>query len=158
MFTIGNMASELSDISGHCDTHLSFHAPAARAVFTADSLMALGCGRLFEGTPAQMHASLQKIAALPAETVVYSGHEYTATNARFALTIEPGNPDLISRVEQITAARSAGQPTVPSTLASELATNPFLRSDQPAIAATLDMVGSTPVEVFTQIRAQKDAF
>lgn len=157
-FNIGNLAVEVIDTSGHCDNHLSFHVPSAQAVFTADSLMALGCGRLFEGTPAQMHGSLQKIAVLPRDTIVYSGHEYTATNARFALTIEPGNPDLISRVEQITAARSAGQPTVPSTLASELATNPFLRSDQPVIAATLNMVGSTPVEVFTQIRAKKDAF
>lgn len=157
-FTIGNLAVEVLDTSGHCDNHLSFHVPQAHAVFTADSLMALGCGRLFEGTPAQMHASLSKLAALPADTIVYSGHEYTAANARFALTIEPGNPDLISRVAQITDARAADQPTVPSSLALELATNPFLRADQPAIAATLNMTGSAPVDVFTQIRAQKDTF
>lgn len=156
--TIGSLTAHVLDTSGHCDNHLSFHVPGAQAVFTADSLMALGCGRLFEGTPAQMYASLQKLAALPSETLVYSGHEYTAANARFALTIEPGNPNLISRVTTIDAARAAGHPTVPSTLAAELATNPFLRADQPAIAATLNMAGSAPVDVFTKIRAKKDAF
>lgn len=156
--TIGTLAAYVLDVSGHCDNHLAFHFPGANAVFTADSLMALGCGRLFEGTPAQMHASLAKLAALPPETLVCSGHEYTAANARFALTIEPGNPDLISRVQDITSARAAGLPTVPSTLALELATNPFLRADQSSIAATLNMPGAAPVDVFTAVRAQKDAF
>ncbi|MBY4895087.1 hydroxyacylglutathione hydrolase [Rhodobacteraceae bacterium N5(2021)] len=157
-FWVGNLAIEVLDTSGHCDNHLSFYVPDARAVFTADSLMALGCGRLFEGTPAQMHASLQKLAALPPETLVCSGHEYTASNARFALTIEPDNPDLISRSEAIAAARAAGQPTVPSILAEELATNPFLRAHVPAVAAHLSMTGASPVDVFTRIRAQKDRF
>lgn len=156
--TIGTLTAHVLDVSGHCDNHLAFHFPGANAVFTADSLMALGCGRLFEGTPAQMHASLAKLAALPPETLVCSGHEYTAANARFALTIEPGNPDLISRVQDITSARAAGLPTVPSTLALELATNPFLRADQSSIAATLNMSGAAPVDVFTAVRAQKDAF
>lgn len=157
-FNVGGLRVEVLDTSGHCDNHLSFHVPDAQAVFTADSLMALGCGRLFEGTPAQMHTSLSKLAALPPETFVYSGHEYTAANARFALTIEPENPDLISRVERITAARAAGTPTVPSVLAEELATNPFLRAHVPAIAATLNMGGADPVDVFTRIRAEKDNF
>lgn len=155
---IGSLTGTTIDVSGHSLGHVAFHFPSAQAVFTADSLMALGCGRLFEGTPAQMHASLQKLAALPTDTVVYSGHEYTASNARFAVTIEPDNPDLISRVAAITAARAAGQPTVPSTLAEELATNPFLRASEPAIAAHLDMAGAAPVDVFTRIRAQKDRF
>ncbi|WP_341862494.1 hydroxyacylglutathione hydrolase [Gymnodinialimonas sp. 57CJ19] len=155
---IGTLSGAVLDVSGHSLGHIAFHFPAAKAAFTADSLMALGCGRLFEGTPAQMYDSLQKLAALPADTIVYSGHEYTASNARFALTIEPDNPDLISRVARITAARAAGEATVPSTLAEELATNPFLRADQPAIAATLNLTGADPVRVFTQIRAQKDAF
>ncbi|QXT39269.1 hydroxyacylglutathione hydrolase [Gymnodinialimonas ceratoperidinii] len=155
---VGALRGEVIDVSGHSIGHIAFHVPDAQAVFTADSLMALGCGRLFEGTPAQMYESLQKLAALPAETIVYSGHEYTATNARFALTIEPENPDLISRVERITAARAAGEPTVPSALSEELATNPFLRADHPAIAANLNLTGADPVEVFTKIRAQKDAF
>lgn len=158
VFALGGLQVEVLDTSGHCHNHITFHVPAARAAFTADSLMALGCGRLFEGTPAQMFESLSKIAALPPETVVYSGHEYTASNARFAVTIEPDNPDLISRVAAITAARAAGQPTVPSTLAEELATNPFLRADQPGIVAHLGMEGADPVDVFTRIRAQKDSF
>lgn len=157
-FDIGGLRGEVLDTSGHCDNHLSFHVPAAGAVFTADSLMALGCGRLFEGTPAQMHASLSKLAALPPETMVYSGHEYTAANARFALTIEPGNTDLISRVAAITAARAADQPTVPSSLAEERATNPFLRADVPAVAESLGMEGAPAVEVFAKVRAKKDAF
>lgn len=155
---IGALTGTTIDVSGHSLGHIAFHFPTASVVFTADSLMALGCGRLFEGTPAQMHESLSKLAALPADTVVCSGHEYTATNARFALTIEPDNPDLISRVSKITSARAAGRPTVPSTLAEELATNPFLRAHVPAIAATLNMTGADPVDVFTAIRAQKDIF
>lgn len=155
---VGGLEGTVIDVSGHTIGHVAFHFPSAHAVFTADSLMALGCGRLFEGTPAQMHASLEKLKALPSDTLVCSGHEYTAANARFALTIEPGNPELISRVERISTARAAGQPTVPSTLAEELATNPFLRADVPAIASHLQMAGSDPVDVFTRIRAQKDAF
>ncbi|ABD53959.1 hydroxyacylglutathione hydrolase [Jannaschia sp. CCS1] len=155
---IGALEGDVMDVSGHTVGHVAFHFPAATAVFTADSLMALGCGRLFEGTPAQMHGSLEKLKMLPPGTLVCSGHEYTASNARFALTIEPDNPDLIFRVERITAARAAGQPTVPSTLAEELATNPFLRADAPTVAAPLDMEGADPVDVFTRIRAQKDSF
>lgn len=157
-FQIGRSRVAVMDTSGHCDNHLAFHVPDAGVVFTADSLMAMGCGRLFEGTPAQMHASLSRIAALPPATLVCSGHEYTAANARFALTIEPDNSDLISRVEHITAARAAGQPTVPSTLAEELATNPFLRAHLPGIAAALDMSDADPVDVFASLRAKKDRF
>lgn len=146
------------DVSGHTLGHIALHAPSAHAVFTADSLMALGCGRLFEGTPAQMFESMSKLAQLPDETVVYSGHEYTATNARFALTIEPGNSALISRAQATETARQSGQPTVPSTLQIERATNPFLRSHIPQIAEHLDMSGARPVEVFTEIRKRRDTF
>ena len=111
------------DVSGHTVGHIAFHVPGAGAVFTADSLMALGCGRVFEGTFTQMWDSLSKLAALPPETVVYSGHEYTEANARFALSIEPENPDLISRRDAVLAARGAGRPTVPSTLSEELKTH-----------------------------------
>lgn len=156
--TIGTLTGITIDVSGHTVGHIALHFPSAGVVFTADSLMALGCGRLFEGTPAQMYASLSKLAALPPETLVCSGHEYTAANARFALTIEPDNPDLISRVARITAARAAGQPTVPSTLAEELATNPFLRAHLPDVAEGLGMAGVDPVDVFAHIRAKKDAF
>jgi hydroxyacylglutathione hydrolase len=146
------------DVPGHTIGHLAFHFPASGLVFTADSLMALGCGRLFEGTAAQMWDSLQKLAALPPETLVCSGHEYTAANARFALTIEPGNPRLISRTDAITAARSSGRPTIPSTLREELDTNPFLRADTPGVRAALDLGGVPAARVFAEVRARKDAF
>jgi hydroxyacylglutathione hydrolase len=120
--------------------------------------MALGCGRLFEGKPAQMWDSLGRLAALPPETLVCSGHEYAAANARFALTVDPGNPALQERAESITRAREAGRPTVPTTLALELATNPFLRAADPAIRSLLGMESARDVEVFAEIRARKDRF
>lgn len=157
-FDVGALQVRVLDTSGHCDNHLSYYFPGAGAVFTADSLMALGCGRLFEGTPAQMYESLGKLAALPPETLVFSGHEYTASNARFALSIEPDNPDLISRAAAVRAARAGSRPTVPSTLALELATNPFLRADEPALAQALDMADAAPVQIFAHLRSKKDAF
>ena len=156
--TIGSDTGTVIDVSGHTLGHVAFHFPASSVVFTADSLMAMGCGRLFEGTPAQMHASLSKLAALPPETLVCSGHEYTASNAKFALTIEPGNTALISRVEKIETARAQGRPTVPSLLSTERATNPFLRSDSPEIQANLGLSGADPVTVFTEVRRRKDSF
>lgn len=155
---IGSEDAHVLDVSGHTVGHIAFHFPDSELVFTADSLMALGCGRLFEGTPTQMHASLSKLAALPPETTVCSGHEYTETNAKFALTIDPDNPDLISRADAVRDARAENQPTVPSKLSEELATNPFLRADDPAIQAQLDMQGADPVAVFAEIRARKDRF
>ena len=146
------------DVSGHTVGHIAFHIPSAKAAFTADSLMALGCGRVFEGTFDQMWDSLRKLAALPPDTVVHSGHEYTEANARFAATIEPGNPDLISRTEDIAAARAAGKPTVPSLLSEELATNPFLRAGEPSVKAALGMEGARDAEVFAEIRSRKDRF
>ncbi len=156
--TIGSLTGHVIDVPGHTVGHIALHFPQAGAVFTADSLMALGCGRLFEGTAAQMWASLSKLAALPPETLVCSGHEYTAGNARFAVTVDPGNSALISRVSKIEAARAAGRPTVPSTLAEELATNPFLRAADPVIARTLDLSGADPATVFARIRSLKDTF
>lgn len=157
-FDVLGCETHVLDVSGHTLGHVAFHIPAIGAVFTADSLMALGCGRLFEGTPPQMHASLSKLAALPEDTMVYSGHEYTATNARFALTIEPQNADLISRSDAITQARASNQPTVPSSLSIERATNPFLRAHIPRIAENLGMAGADPVDVFTEIRKRRDSF
>jgi hydroxyacylglutathione hydrolase len=146
------------DVSGHTIGHVAFHVPDANAVFTADSLMALGCGRLFEGTAPVMWESLRKIAALPPGTLVCSGHEYTQSNARFARTIEPDNPALISRIAEIDAARAEGRATVPSTLETELATNPFLRADLPEVQEALGMSGYAPSEVFAEIRLRKDRF
>jgi hydroxyacylglutathione hydrolase len=156
--TIGGLTGHVIDVSGHTVGHVAFHFPQAGAVFTADSLMALGCGRLFEGSAPQMWESLLKLAALPPETLVCSGHEYTQANARFALTVDPENSALISRVKAIDAARAAHRPTVPSTLSEELATNPFLRAADPAIARHLDLEGADPVTVFARIRSLKDAF
>jgi len=155
---IGAETGQVIDVSGHTVGHVAYHFPDSRALFTADSLMALGCGRVFEGTMAQMWASLSKLAVLPPETVVYSGHEYTQANGRFAETVDPDNPALQRRIHDIATAREAGQPTVPSTLALELATNPFLRAGDPGIQAHLGMVGADPAAVFAEIRTRKDNF
>ncbi|SLN57173.1 Hydroxyacylglutathione hydrolase [Pseudoruegeria aquimaris] len=146
------------DVSGHTIGHIAFHFPASAALFTADSLMAMGCGRLFEGTPEMMMASLGKLAALPGETRVYSGHEYTAHNARFAITIEPGNPELQARMARITEARSREEPTVPSTLAEERATNPFLRAHVPAVKAGAGLPEGSDLAVFTAVREARNGF
>jgi len=156
--SIGGETGHVMDVSGHTVGHIAFHFPQSAVVFTADSLMALGCGRVFEGTMPQMWASLSKLAALPPETTVCSGHEYTAANARFALTIDPNNPELISRIEAVDAARAQGRPTVPSRLSEELATNPFLRAADPGIQAHLGMTGSDPATVFAEIRTRTDNF
>lgn len=155
---LGNLTAHVIDVSGHTVGHIAFHVPEAHTAFTADSLMALGCGRLFEGTPEQMWNSLQKLMALPEETVICSGHEYTASNAKFARSIDPENPDLISRANDIALARAKGQPTVPSKLSTELRTNPFLRPADPGIRAQLGMQTASDVEVFAEIRARKDRF
>lgn len=157
-FMFGPHDVRVMDVSGHTVGHIAYYLGAGEAVFTADSLMALGCGRLFEGTPAQMWTSLSKLAALPASTEVYSGHEYTAANARFALTIDPDNPDLISRAADIAAKSSAGEPTVPSKLSLEIETNPFLRPSDKGIRERLNMETAPDAEVFAEIRARKDAF
>ncbi|APX12260.1 hydroxyacylglutathione hydrolase [Tateyamaria omphalii] len=156
--TIGSETGTVIDVSGHTVGHIAFYFPGARAVFTADSLMALGCGRVFEGTKPQMHESLQKLAGLPGDTAVYSGHEYTAANGKFALSIDPENPDLISRIRGVAEKRASGTPTVPSLLSEELATNPFLRANDPAIQAHLGMEGANATDVFTEIRTRKDNF
>lgn len=156
--TIGAETGSVIDVSGHTVGHIAFHFPGSAVVFTADSLMAMGCGRLFEGTAAQMHASVSKIAALPDDTLVCSGHEYTAANAKFAMSIEPANPALISRIEKIETARAQGRPTVPSVLSNERATNPFLRCESPEIQANLGLEGADAVAVFTELRRRKDSF
>jgi hydroxyacylglutathione hydrolase len=120
--------------------------------------MALGCGRVFEGTKPQMWESLSKLAALPGDTLVCSGHEYTQANGRFAITIEPDNAALISRIKDIDAARARNQPTVPSLLSLELETNPFLRAGEPSVSRHLQMEGADPAEVFAEIRTRKDNF
>ncbi|MEH6830524.1 MAG: hydroxyacylglutathione hydrolase [Sulfitobacter sp.] len=157
-FMLGETPVHVIDVSGHTIGHIALYAPTAKAAFTADSLMALGCGRLFEGTPAQMHASLSKMAAWPDDTFICSGHEYTASNAKFALTVDPDNAALQHRARDIDTARAGGKFTVPSLLSLERATNPFLRSDDPALRAAINMTDATDAEVFTEVRARKDRF
>lgn len=158
VFDLFGSEVQVMDVSGHTVGHIAFYLPDAQAVFTADSLMALGCGRLFEGSAAQMWESLSKLAALPPETLVCSGHEYTQANARFARTIEPSNTALADRSGAIDAARAAGRATVPSTLAEELATNPFLRAGLPEVKDILGMASAADADVFAEIRRRKDVF
>lgn len=146
------------EVPGHTVGHIAFWLPGAQIVFTGDTLMALGCGRLFEGTANQMWDSLSRLMALPDETTVCSGHEYTLSNAKFALTIEPENAALKARAEAVADATIAGKPTVPSLLAEEKATNPFLRAHLSEVKEGLAMAGCSDAEAFAEIRARKDAF
>lgn len=155
---VGMAEGDVIDVPGHTVGHVAFYFPASKVVFTADSLMAAGCGRLFEGTPGQMWDSLSRLMALPPDTVVCSGHEYTTSNIKFALTIEPDNAALIARSKATDAARAAGIATVPSLLSLELATNPFLRAGLASVKAGIGMPDATDAASFTEIRARKDKF
>jgi len=157
-FTFAGETVEVLDAPGHTRGHLAFSVPGAGLVFTGDSLMAGGCGRLFEGSPAEMWATLTRLAALDPGTLVCSGHEYTASNLRFAVTLEPANSALIFRQEAVAEARRMGRPTVPSRLSDELSTNPFLRADLPSLRAAVGMPDAPAAEVFAEIRARKDRF
>lgn len=126
--------------------------------FTGDTLFLMGCGRLFEGDPQMMWTSLGKLMTLPDDTAIYCGHEYTQSNGRFALTLEPGNAELKRRMEAVNAARQAGRPTVPALLGLEKKTNPFLRPDSAEIRKSLEMELADTVAVFGEIRARKDKF
>ena len=157
-FDFAGSEVRVMDVSGHTIGHIAFYVPDAGAAFTADSLMACGCGRVFEGTMDQMWTSLSKLAALPDDTLICSGHEYTAANARFAATIEPDNAALRQRIQEIEATRAEGRFTVPSTLALEKATNPFLRAPLHEVKSALDMDGESDAGVFAEIRRRKDSF
>lgn len=157
-FDFAGNTVQVMDVSGHTVGHIAYHIPDAKAVFTADSLMAMGCGRVFEGTFDQMWGSLSKFDALPGKTMMYSGHEYTAANARFAVTVDPDNQALATRIDAISAARAAGIPTVPSQLSEERDTNPFLRASALEVKQHLGMENSNDANVFAEIRRRKDAF
>ena len=157
-FQLGNAVATIFFIPGHTIGHMAFWFPESAALFCGDTLFTLGCGRLFEGTPQQMWASLTKLRALPGETQVYCGHEYTLDNARFARAVDPGNVALAARAEKVAAARAQGRSTVPASLAEECQTNPFLRADDPKLAAAVGMAGAPPVLVFAEIRRRKDNF
>jgi hydroxyacylglutathione hydrolase len=158
LVNIGNHAARVLEVHGHTRAHIAYWFSGDAAVFCGDTLFALGCGRLFEGTAADMWDSLQKLRALPPETRVYCAHEYTQSNCRFALTVDGQNASLQARAEAIAAARAANVPTVPSTIALERATNPFLRADVPEFLAAAGLVGQPPVEAFAETRRRKDSF
>jgi hydroxyacylglutathione hydrolase len=142
--TLGGLEAQVIEVPAHTAGHIAYHLPEEGAIFVGDTLFAMGCGRLFEGDAAQMHANLQRLASLPPETRVYCAHEYTLSNGRFALTVEPDNPDLRRRMAEVEAARAAGEATVPTTIALERATNPFMRASS--------------VEAFAERRLGKDNF
>ncbi len=155
---VGGIEGHVYQADGHTIGHIYFHFPAAKAVFTADSLMALGCGRLFEGSAAQMWETMQSFMKLPEDTIVYSGHEYTQGNANFALTVEPHNTALQARANDIAEKRRQNTATVPSSLVLEKETNPFLRAHLAEVKTAIGMPGATDVEVFAEIRQRKDNF
>ncbi len=141
---LGGVEADVLAVPAHTAGHIAYHVPGEGMIFVGDTLFAMGCGRLFEGTPNQMHANLQRLAVLPPDTLVYCAHEYTLSNGRFALTVEPDNDALRQRMTKVEAARAAGEPTVPTTIADERATNPFMRA------------GS--IEELAARRAAKDSF
>lgn len=153
---IGAWDFHVIDVGGHTNGHIALHSATADLAFVGDALFALGCGRMFEGNPGQFWASLCRLKALPPSTMLYCAHEYTASNARFAVHADPDNAKLQDYVAHIEKARAAGKPTVPTTLSRELATNPFLRADDPDMQARWG--GGDAVETFAALRAAKDTF
>ncbi len=155
---VGSLAAKVLETPGHTAGHIVYWFEEDEIVFTGDTLFSLGCGRVFETPYPVMWSSLMKLAALPGETEVYCGHEYTQANGRFAITIEPGNPVLKARVEEVAKLRAEGRPTLPTTIAAELAANPFLRAEEPSVQAAVGMTGADPAAAFAEIRARKDRF
>jgi hydroxyacylglutathione hydrolase len=152
---LGETSFEVLETGGHTLGHIAYYDAADRMAFVGDTLFALGCGKLFEGTAQQMWTSLQRLAALPEDTAVYCAHEYTASNARFALSVDD-DPALRDRAQAVFAARERGQPTVPTTIGLEKATNPFLRA--PRLAQRVGASGRPDHEVFAAVRQAKDNF
>lgn len=143
---------------GHTKGHIGYHMPSAQAVFAGDTLFSLGCGRVFESTMTEMFGAVSQFKALPPETRLYCGHEYTQSNARFALSVEPGNEALQQRAAEVDRLRAAGEMTCPTTLGLEFRTNPFLRTDSAEIRKNLSMERADDAEVFAELRRRKDGF
>jgi hydroxyacylglutathione hydrolase len=155
---VGALKAKVIETPGHTLGHIAYHFEDDAVAFCGDTLFSLGCGRVFETPHAVMWSSLAKLAALPGETQIYCGHEYTQTNGRFAITIEPDNSVLKARVEEIARLRADRRPTLPTNIAAELAANPFLRVEEPAIQAAVGMKGAEPGAVFAELRTRKDRF
>lgn len=157
-FQLGEARAEVLEVPGHTRAHIAYWFAESNALFCGDTLFAMGCGRLFEGTAEQMWHSLSKFKSLPGSARVYCAHEYTQTNGRFALTVEPNSAALQERMREVDRLRQENLPTIPSTLEQERATNPFLRSDDAEIQKNLGLEGMRPTDVFAEIRRRKDDF
>ena len=155
---VGSLRARVFDTPGHTAGHICYWFDKEKLLFSADALFALGCGRPFERPAPVLWQSLLKLRQLPDDTIVYCGHEYTLSNARFSVTVDPENAALKARLASVEKARAANKPTVPSTLGEERATNPFLRADEPAVAAAIGMQGADPAAVFTELRERKNSF
>ena len=154
----GSHRATVIDVPGHTLGHIAYCFEEDDAAFVGDALFALGCGRVFEGTPPQMWNSLQKLMTLAPATKVYCAHEYTQSNAKFAVTVDPENDELLARAKEIDLLRARGERTVPTTIEVELATNPFLRAGEPSLQRALGMEGAALADIFTEVRKRKDNF
>lgn len=155
-FRLGSHQVRVLETPGHTAGHITFHMPTANVAFVGDTLFALGCGRVIEGTMEMMWNSLAKLAALPGNTSIYCGHEYTLANAKFALTIEPENEALVARAREVEALRQAGKATLPTRIDLELTTNPFLRVKSEAIRKRLGLESAADWQVFAEVRNRKN--
>jgi hydroxyacylglutathione hydrolase len=155
---VGRLVADVIDTPGHSADHIAYHFARQKTLFAGDTLFALGCGRIIDSTAVALHGSLQKLAALPPETMVYCGHEYTLSNARFALSVEPDNMELRTRALEVENMRAQGRATLPTSLSRELATNPFLRTGNAAIRARLNMAAASDAAVFAELRERKNRF
>jgi hydroxyacylglutathione hydrolase len=153
---VGSLRGRVLETPGHTAGHISYFFPTDKLAFVGDTLFSIGCGRVIEGTAEMMWQSLLKLRALPDDTRIYCGHEYTKANVRFAKTVEPGNVALKAREMEVEKLLAAGQPTIPSTMRAEKAANPFLRADLPAVASSVGLAGSPAWKVFAEIRERKN--
>lgn len=156
--TVGALTAQVIETPGHTLGQINYFFPTDKLLFAGDTLFSIGCGRVIEGTPDMMWQSLLKLRALPDDTLMYCGHEYTDANIRFALTIEPGNTALIARAAEVKRLLAAGNPTIPTLMAEEKRANVFLRADDPAVAAAVGLSGAPAAQVFAEVRARKNRF
>lgn len=155
---LGETGFDVIDVPGHTLGHIAYHAATDRALFSADALFSLGVGRMFEGTPEMMWAGLERLKRLDAQTRIYCGHEYTLSNARFALSVDPDNGALKTRAQAVQAQIDRGEASIPALLGDEMKTNPFLLADTPEMARRMGLVGAAPAAVFGALRKAKDNF
>ena len=155
---VGELSAHVIETPGHTLGQINYFFPAAKLLFAGDTLFSIGCGRVIEGTPDMMWQSLLKLRALPDDTRLYCGHEYTEANIRFATTIEPNNAALAARAGEVRRQVTAGSPTIPSLLGEEKRANVFLRADDPTVAAAVGLAGAPAAEVFAEVRARKNRF